>query len=248
MAAPHLKDHISDQFNKELNDLRSKVLTMGGLVEDHLIKALDALSKSDPERAEYVATNDYKVNALEVQIDEECTAVLLRRQPAAVDLRLVLAVSKTITDLERIGDEVEKVGRIALNLTTQEGPKSYYVGIISLGHHVRRLLHDVLDAFARLDSDVAFELAKQDSAIDKEHDMIMGQLVQYMSENSNSISRVLDAVMAVRAFERIGDHSINICEHLIYLVDGKDVRHTNLEDIEEELRLAREARGEEPPE
>lgn len=239
MATSQLPIHISQQFDNELNDLRAKVLSMGGLVEDHLQKALDALSKSDSELAEYVATNDYKVNRLEVEIDDECSEILLRRQPAAGDLRLVLAISKTITDLERIGDEVEKVGRIALGLISSESPKSYYIGIISMGNHVRRMLHAALDAFARMDSAEAFQIALEDPEVDKEYDAILRQLITYMMEDPRSITRVLDAVLAVRAFERVGDHVNNLCENIIYFVEGKDIRHTSLEDVEQELKLSK---------
>ena len=238
MASRQIPVHISQQFDKELNDLRANVLAMGGLVEDHLTRALNALGNSDAEAAEYVASHDYKVNALEVEIDEECTRILLRRQPAAGDLRLVLAVSKTITDLERIGDEAEKVGRMALELMTSESPKSYYVSIISMGNHVKRMLHEVLDAFARMDSQAAFSVAKQDPAVDEEYNGIMRQLITYMMEDPRSISQILSAVLAVRAFERIGDHANNIGEYIIYFVEGKDVRHTSLEDIEQELKLS----------
>ncbi|MGR9089713.1 MAG: phosphate signaling complex protein PhoU [Gammaproteobacteria bacterium] len=238
MSLRNIPTHISGQFDKELNDLRSNVLAMGGLVEDHLSKALEALSNGDSELAEYVATHDYKVNALEVEIDEECTGILLRRQPAAGDLRLVLAVSKTITDLERIGDEVEKVGRMTVDLTTKESPKSYYIGILAMGNHVKRILHEVLDAFARMDSVAAFRVAQQDPEVDAENDAIMRQLITYMMEDPRSISQVLSAVLVVRAFERIGDHANNIGEYIIYFVEGKDVRHTSLKDIEQELNLS----------
>ena len=236
MASRQIPHHISQQFDKELNDLRTNVLSMGGLVEDHLDKVLQALRDSDSELAEYVATNDYKVNALEVEIDEECTDILLRRQPAAGDLRLVLAISKTTTDLERIGDEVEKVGRMALDLTGSESPQSYFIGVAGMGSHVKRMLHEVLDAFARMDVEAAFQVAAQDPEVDAENDAIMRQLITYMMEDPRSISAVLKAVLAVRAFERIGDHANNIAEYIIYLVEGKDVRHTALADIEIELR------------
>ena len=239
MASRQIPHHISQQFDKELNDLRSNVLAMGGLVEDHLGKVLEALANSDIELAQYVATNDYRVNALEVEIDEECTGILLRRQPAAGDLRLVLAMSKTISDLERIGDEVEKVGRMALELTgTDNPPRAYYTGILSMGAHVKRMLHEVLDAFARMDSEAAFRVAKQDPEVDEENNVIMRQLITYMMEDPRSISQVLNAVLAVRAFERIGDHANNIGEYIIYFVEGKDVRHTSLDDIEQEFKFS----------
>lgn len=234
--AAQIPHHISQQFDKELEDIRSKVLAMGGLVEDHLQKVLDALAKADFEAAEYAAVNDYKVNALEVEIDSDCTEILLRRQPAASDLRLVLAVSKTITDLERIGDESEKIARLLLNLSDPKKLTSYYLGMLSMGHHVRRMVRSALDAFARMDSKSAFEIAQQDREVDAETDLIMRHLITFMMEDPRAISPVLDAVLAVRALERIGDHGKNICENVIYLVEGKDVRHVALEQVEQELK------------
>lgn len=236
MATSRLPHHISQQFDNELEDIRSKVLAMGGLVEDHLQKVLDTLSKGDFEAAEYVAVNDYKVNALEVEIDGDCTDILLRRQPAAGDLRLVLAVSKTITDLERIGDETEKMARLILNLPDAGALKSYYVGMLPMGNHVRRMVRGALDAFARMDSEAAFRVAQEDREIDTETDIIMRHLITYMMEDPRAISSVLDAVLTVRALERVGDHANNICENVIYLVEGKDVRHVALEQVEQELR------------
>ncbi len=238
MANSRLPHHISQQFDKELEDIRSKVLAMGGLVEDHLQRVLDTLAKGDFEAAEYVAVNDYKVNALEVEIDSDCTEILLRRQPAAGDLRLVLAVSKTITDLERIGDEAEKIARLILNLPDNRALSSYYVGMLPMGHHVRRMVRSALDAFARMDSQAAFAVAQEDREIDTETDVIMRHLITFMMEDPRAISPVLDAVLAVRALERIGDHADNIGENVIYLVEGKDVRHVALDQVEQEL-LAR---------
>ncbi len=240
MTMSRLTHHISHQFDKELEDIRSKVLAMGGLVEEHIHKVLECLAKGDFDEAEYVAVSDYKVNALEVEIDDDCTEILLRRQPAATDLRLVLSVSKTITDLERIGDEAEKIARLVLNLREGGGISTYYMGMLSMGHHVRRMVRAALDAFARMDSEAAFKIAQEDREIDTETDAIMRYLITYMMEDPRSITRVLDAVLSVRAFERIGDHARNICENVIYLVEGKDVRHVALEQVEQELRRGEE--------
>jgi len=231
--------HISQQFDKELEDIRSKVLAMGGLVEDLLSQVLDALSKTDLELAEQVASSDYMVNDMEVEIDGECTAILLRRQPAAGDLRLVLAVSKIITDLERVGDEVKKVARIVTNIASTGSPRTYYVGVLAMGYHVRRMLRAALDAFARMDSHAALEVAQEDSEVDKELEAVMRQLITYMMEDPRSIRGVLDAVLAARAFERIGDHADNICENAIFLVEGKDVRHVAIEDVRQHLASRR---------
>ncbi len=236
MTMSRLTHHISHQFDKELEDIRSKVLAMGGLVEEHIHKVLECFARGDFDEAEYVAVNDFKVNALEIEIDDDCTEILLRRQPAATDLRLVLSVSRTITDLERIGDEAEKIARLVLNLRGSGGISSYYLGMLSMGHHVRRMVRASLDAFARMDSESAFKIAQEDREIDAETDAIMRYLITYMMEDPRSITRVLDAVLSVRAFERIGDHARNICENVIYLVEGKNVRHVALEQVEQELR------------
>ena len=236
MAASRLPHHISAQFDNELEELRSKVLAMGGLVEEQLGNAIQAMIASDTELAEHVAGLDYRVNTMEVEIDEECATILARRQPTASDLRLVLAVSKTITDLERIGDEAERIGRMVMKLIVTEAPKSYYSGMQMLGDHVRRMLHEGLDTFARMDSEAAFKVAAEDQAVDREYEAILRQLITYMMEDPRSITEVMDAIWAVRSLERIGDHVINICEYVIYLVEGKDVRHTSLEEIEREIQ------------
>ena len=239
MAATQLPNHISQQFDKELEDIRSKVLAMGGLVEDHLQRILETFSKCTFEGAEYVAVNDYQVNALEVEIDSDCSEIVLRRQPAAGDLRLVMAVSKTITDLERVGDEAEKIGRLILNVRDSKALQNYYAGMLGMGHHVRSMLRHALDAFARMDSEAAFEVAREDREVDRDTDVIMRHLITYMMEDPHSITPVLDAVLSLRALERIGDHARNICENVIYLVEGKDVRHLALEQVEAELALNR---------
>lgn len=227
--------HISRQFNAELEDIRSRVLQMGGLVEQQIGKAITALVSSDTTMANAVATEDYKVNQMEVAIDEECSQIIARRQPAASDLRLVVAVIKTITDLERIGDEAEKIARMALRLAGEERPKTNYMEIQALGNHVRQMVHDTLDAFARLDIEAAIRIAREDDRVDSEYEGIMRQMITYMMEDPRTISRTLNVVWAARALERIGDHACNICEYVIYLVKGKDVRHTSLEQIEKDI-------------
>ena len=229
--------HISRQYNEELEDIRTRVLQMGGLVEKHTEQALVALLQGDAELGETISTNDYLVNKMEVGIDEECSQIIARRQPTASDLRLVMAVIKTITDLERIGDEADKIARMAVRLAGEERLKNNYIEIQYLGNHVKGMVHDALDAFARLDTDAALRVAREDRQVDMEYEGVMRQMITYMMEDPRTITRVLNVIWAARALERIGDHARNICEYVIYLVKGKDIRHISLDQVERELRL-----------
>jgi len=232
------RHHISHRYDQELEDVRNRVLTMGGMVEQQLADAVRAVIEGNTELAEFVITNDYKVNSLEVTIDEECTQILARRQPAASDLRLVVAVIKTITDLERIGDEAEKIARMALHLAELERPKNNYAEIEQLGEHVRQMLHRALDAFARTDTEAGLQIAQEDLKVDQEYEGLVRQLITFMMEDPRHIRRALDVMWTARALERIGDHACNICEYIIYLVMGKDVRHTSLEQMERDVHEA----------
>ena len=183
-----------------------------------------------------IPEDDYKVNALEVNIDEACIKILARRQPAASDLRMVVAVIKTITDLERIGDEAEKIAKMAISLAENDVMLSNrYAGIHHLGDMVKRMMHDVLDAYARLDVDAAIKVVRDDEATDKEYKDLMRMLSTYMMEDPRCISEVLDVVWAARALERIGDHAKNIGEYVIYLVKGKDIRHLDIDEVEKDI-------------
>ena len=180
---------------------------------------------------------------MEVSIDEECSRILAIRAPAAGDLRVIVAIIKTITDLERIGDECEKIGLIAARLATIERPADRYREVKHLGRTVQTLVHDTLDAFARLDADAALRTCRQDRVVDEEYEAIQRQCITFMMEDPRTIRRALDVMWVVRALERIGDHAKNICEYVIYMVHGKDVRHTSLDHVERELAERAAARA-----
>jgi phosphate transport system protein len=235
MEKSDLLHHYSQRFNEELEEIRTMVLAMGGMVERQLETAVGALITGDVSGAEQVVADDYKVNALDVQIDERCTLILARRQPTASDLRLVLAVIKTTADLERIGDEAKRVARMAIRLGSADHARSLFLEVEHMGSLSRLLLNKALDAYARLDVQAALDVAKEDQRIDREYENVMRQAITYMMEDPRSIPFVLDIIWSARALERIGDRCRNISEYVIYLVMGKDVRHTSLEQIEEEI-------------
>jgi len=243
MEVEDLGHHISRRFNQELEHVRSSVLTMGGVVQTQLDRAMEALAGADSEMGLQVAHDDYKVNQREVQIDEECSRILATRAPTASDLRLIIAVIKTITDLERIGDEAEKIGVLAARLAAQERPSNNYREIRNLARHVKDMLRNALDAFARLDTKAALEVVKSDDVVDEEYDAIYRQGITFMMEDPRTITRVMDITWVARALERIGDHAKNICEYVIFMVHGKDVRYTGVERMEEEVLRSRESEG-----
>ncbi len=243
MDTEQLGQHISQQFNADLENIREDVLAMGGLVEEQISKALEAFTKHDSALAQEVIDNDDKVNDFEIKIDDHCTKILAKRQPAAGDLRLIITVLKTITDLERIGDESEKIARLAKAIANgKSNPldgKLHYGAMIHLGNHVKKMLHDALDAFARMDVDTALEVAELDDQADDEYDAISRQLITYMMEEPRRISEVLDFMWSARALERIGDHASNICEYVVYMVQGEDVRHMNWDEVVRRTRQAK---------
>ncbi len=235
METTDLSHHILSRFNADLEGIRSSVLKMGGLVEQQLHDGINALVNGDSRLGEEVARLDHKVNAMEVAIDEDCSRILATRNPTASDLRLIVAVIKTITDLERIGDEAEKLGHIAARLATMDRPSDRYRELKHIGDLVSDMVHGALDAFARFDTDAAVAVARKDRLVDEEYEAIQRQCITFMMEDPRAIRRTLDVLWVARALERIGDHAKNICEYVIYLVLGKDVRHVSLEDVEREV-------------
>jgi len=233
MQASDLTDHISRRFNKDIEDLRNAVLSMGGLVETQLSRAIEAIVSGDSELGLKVASDDYKVNDMEVTIDEECSNILARRAPAAGDLRLIVAIIKTITDLERIGDEAEKIGFLASRLAGMDRPTDSYRELKNLGNHVLHMLRDSMNALARLDVEASFAVLREDEHVDEEYESIQRQCITFMMEDPRSIKRVMNVTWAARSLERIGDHAKNICEYVIYMVQGRDVRHTDVSEAAE---------------
>lgn len=227
-----MSEHISKQFDAELESVRSRVLQMGGLVEEQILRAVEALGTGDMERIEKTIADDHRVNALEVGLDEACVHIIARRQPAADDLRLLITVIKTITDLERIGDEAEKIARMSKLIHAAERQHMPRIEIQHVAQRAVTMLRQSLDAFARLDVAEAMRVVKQDSAVDDEFRAIMRQLITFMMEDPRTITRALEILFIAKAIERIGDHAKNMSEYVIYLVKGRDVRHVSLDEME----------------
>jgi phosphate transport system protein len=242
MSDMHLGQHISRRFNEELEDVRSKVLHMGGIVEVQLANALRVLVNDETSLAKEVVRADSIVNSLEMEIDEECTRIVALRQPAATDLRLVMTVTKTINDLERMGDEAKRVAKMSRKDMDGALEDDVRADLEYMGELVRGMLRQVLDAFARTDVDTAVLVVKADKKVDKKYKKILKQLIHRMSEDPTVIPAVMNIIWAVRSLERLGDRCQNIAEHIIYMVIGTDVRHINLDDILAEI----EAQSEEP--
>ena len=227
------RHHISGQFNAELETLRNFMLQMGGKVEQQLASAIEALVAMDSGQAELIINRDHEVNQMEMSIDDQCASILARRQPAASDLRLVVAIIKVNTDLERIGDEAAKVARQAMRLSEAGNSPSNFIEIRHIGTYVADMLRRSLDAFARLDVAAAVEVVKNDSFVDREYGSALRSLMTFMMEDPRAIGSIINEMWALRSLERIGDHATNIAEHVIYLVRGMDVRHGRLAELGE---------------
>jgi phosphate transport system protein len=230
-------EHISKQFDADLEAVRTRVLHMGGFVEGQIEKAIEALTSGNESLIESIITDDPRVNAMEVSIDEICSQIIARRQPAAGDLRMIMTVIKTITDLERIGDEAEKIARMAkLIYATDRMHMPRFVEIRHVANIALDMLRKSLDAFARLDLEAAAQVVRQDEQVDEEFRSIMRQLITFMMEDPRKISTALEILFIAKAIERIGDHAKNMSEYVVYMVKGRDVRHVTVEEIEREVR------------
>lgn len=224
-------DHISRQLNEKLEGLRERVLAMGGLVEQQLADALAALLSGDADAVQRLQTAGDAINAMDLALDESCVRILARQQPAASDLRLVIAVIKAVTDLERIGDEAERVGRMALRADQAGDYKDLLVSLYELGNGVRECLHDALDSFARLDAEQAVAVARRDLATDRRYDRLVARIMERMGQVPAAVPELMKLMWAARSLERIGDRCCNLCESVIYLVKGRDVRHSSFEQL-----------------
>ena len=227
------RQHISGQFNAELDAMKNHLLEMGGLVEQQLGRAVEAILQRDSGEAEAVIAADREINDMELQIDEECLRILARRQPAASDLRLVLAVAKSTTDLERIGDEASKIARQAIHLSELPPFSAATRELRQLATLVGTMLRDTLDCFARLDVSQAIDVVLDDSRVDEAYDAAITTLKELMGQDRSDISPVLHEMWALRGLERVGDHATNIAEHVVYLVQGVDVRHMRLDELKD---------------
>lgn len=235
MDTLNIGQHISHQFNADLEHLRALLLEMGGLVEEQVTDAVRALETADSALAEKVVQVEKDIDRREVELDHESTLVLARRQPAATDLRLVLIVTRATRDLERIGDEAHKIAKMAIALNEDGAAPRGYVEVRHIASGVLKLVNQALDSFARFDAETAKTVVRDDSLIDQEYRTAIRELITFMMEDPRSISRVMNVMWALRSLERIGDHARNIAEHVIYLVHGTDVRHMPFDELEQKI-------------
>nr|WP_315204891.1 phosphate signaling complex protein PhoU [uncultured Albidiferax sp.] len=229
--------HLSSQFDSELNGVSSRVMELGGLVESQIRQAVYALSQFSVEVADQVAETEIRVNGMEIEIDRELSSIIARRQPTARDLRLLIAISKTTANLERVGDEANKIARMAKSIAKSGSPRSLPTLDLRVSADMASgLLRKALDAFARLDTAAALDILKEDDLIDQEFDGFVRKLITYMMEDPRTITASLDLLFIAKAIERIGDHAKNIAEFIIYIVKGEDVRHATVAQVESALQ------------
>ncbi len=226
----NLDQHISQQYNADLDEVKSEFLEMGGIVEQQIIDAVNAITNLDVELAENVLVVEKNIDEREILLDEHCTRIIARRQPTASDLRLIMAVSKATRDLERMGDEAKKIANMAIAICDVGDLPHGFSELRNIGRRVQQMVNDTLTCFARYDVDGALAVAKSDKTVDQEYDTAVRELITHMMEDPRSISRSMNVMWALRALERIGDHASNIAEHLVYLVKGLDVRHKSVSE------------------
>jgi phosphate transport system protein len=236
MENSKLGHHISEQFNSDLEDIRNKVLTMGGLVEQQIELAVQAFTTGDIELADLVIKQDNQIDALEMIIDQECTQIIALRQPTAFDLRMLIAVIKIVREMERAGDKAERIAQMAIQLAGSDTQFNYKHELEHMADVIKEMIHGALDAFARTSLDDITTITGRDENVNREYENIIRQLITRMMEDPRNISRSLDVIWAARAMERIGDYACNICEHLIYMVNGEDVRHLSQQQLEEKMK------------
>ena len=222
-----IDQHISRQFNEDLDDIKNRMLEMGGMVEKQVADALKAVEEADSGLAEQVIEHEDRIDDMELTLDESITTLIARRQPAASDLRMVMAVSRAVRDLERAGDEAQKIAKMAIHLSESGVQHKGYSEVRHIGDSVMKMINSTLDAFARFDAEAALKTMKKDEQINMDYRTALREMITYMMEDPRTISRSLNVLWVLRALERIGDHSKNICEHVVYLVQGRDIRHSD---------------------
>ncbi|OYY73441.1 MAG: phosphate transport system regulatory protein PhoU [Gammaproteobacteria bacterium 28-57-27] len=230
-----INPHISSQFDADLEEIRSLVMSMGGLVEQQFDSALRALLENNVELGQAAASGDYQVNNHEVEIDQRVIDTIAIRQPTANDLRFLFTTVKVVGDLERIGDKAEKIGRLALAIQPLMNGYSFAADLHSMSVMVQKMLHDALDAFARMDADAAMTIKNTDKEVNATYRLVLADLMKHMSDNPNTLDLSMDILWCLRSIERVGDHVTNICEYIVFLVKGKDVRHTTRDDMMTEI-------------
>lgn len=230
MSQIEINTHISGKFNQELENLRNSVLSMGGLVEQQLADTLKALKDNNAGLAEKVVLNDLLVNSMEIQIDEECMRIIARRHPTASDLRLVMTVAKATTDIERIGDEIERIARLIAKANVPDA-ENLKLSMLAIGEHVLDMLRGTLDSFARLDLQSALEMYQNDLVIDAQYKDLLSLTIVEMQAHTEDMENWLEVLWALRSFERIGDRCKNVCEYVMYLTKGTDMRHSTIESM-----------------
>ncbi len=232
-----MNEHTSKQFDSELEQMRTRALQMGGLVEQQINRAVNGLESGDLNEIDEVIATDKTVNRFELELDELCSHIIARRQPTAVDLRMVMSVIRIVRDLERVGDEAKKIAKMARSLHTSDtGPAAPHVTVRHAANLAVTMLRESLDAFARLDLDLATSVVRQDKAVDAEFKALMRQLITYMMEDPRTISRCIELLFVAKAIERIGDHAKNMAQYAVYMAKGEDIRHAGIEAMERAAR------------